>query len=410
MNICIVNIHFPPEIGGAVHLVWELAHSLVASGHEVEVVTGFPSYNLKAIPKRYQKGWLLQEQYEGLRVTRLRVPRLPRGSRIARGFEHLIYGLCFGALALLHIRSDILLTYSPPLPLPWCLCWVGKLKRIPVVVSIQDLFPREAVELGMLSNRMIIRMFEMMERQMNATATRITVHSSGNKKHVIRQCGHRDRIDVVYNWVDTKKIQPLQKMNGFAHRHGLHDRFVVSYAGTMGWAQDMTTIIDSAALLKDDPRIVFLLVGDGVEKNKAVERGRRLGLKNLIWLPMQPWHVYPEVLGASNVSMINLHPSLRTPVVPSKLINIMAAGRPVIASLPSESDARFIIAAAGSGIVIDAGDAEGLAGAIRRLATHPELAERYGRRGRAFVESNFSQSICTRNMETVLRKAGGTAC
>lgn len=405
MKISIAVIHFPPEIGGAVHLVYELTKNLKSFGHDVHVLTGYPQYNIKVVPERYQKGLWMTEQMDGICVTRLRFPRFPRGNKFAKGLQHFVYGIWLTVLVMFTCRPDIILTFSPPLPLPWLLSWFGKLRRIPVVVSVQDLFPLEAVELGILSNRFLIYMFERIERQMNVLATRLTVHSSGNIKHMIRQGGDPDRVDVVYNWVDTDRIKPATKLNGFAHKHGLMNRFVVSYAGTMGWAQDMMTIIESADLLRSDPQIAFLLVGDGLEKKKAQERSQRMGLNNIIWLPMQPWAIYPEILAASNVSMINLHPALRTPVVPSKLLNIMAAERPVIASLPIESDARQIIAESGCGISVNAGDAQALAGAIRRLAADLPLCEKLGRQGRIYVESNFTQTVCTRKMESVLFKA-----
>jgi glycosyltransferase involved in cell wall biosynthesis len=407
MKITIVTIHYPPEIGGAVHLVNELAKSLNTYGHEVNILTGYPQYNIKSIPKRYQKGLWMKEQMDNLCVTRIRFPSLPRGNKILKGLQHFIYGIWLTALVLFSSRPDIILVGSPPLPLPWLMCLFGKLRGVPVVVTIQDLFPLEAVELGVLSNRFLIQMFEKMERQMNTSATRLTVHSPGNIKYVIKQGGIRDRIDVIYNWVDTQRIKPKIKKNGFAQKYGLSDRFVVSYAGTMGWAQDMMTIVDCAALLKDNLHILFLLVGDGIEKKRAQEKSRRLGLDNIIWLPMQPWNIYPEVLAASDVSMINLHPSLRTPVVPSKLISIMASARPVIASVPAESDARKIIAEADSGICVDAGDSGALAEAICKLASNSQLAEKLGHRGRAYVESNFTQGVCTRKMESVLLQAAG---
>lgn len=407
MKITIVTIHYPPEIGGAVHLIYELAKNLKSYGHDVNILTGYPHYNINSIPKRYQKGFWMKEQMDNIWVTRLRFPTLPRGNKIVRGLQHFIYGIWLTALVLFSSRPDIILVGSPPLPVPWLMCLFGKLRSVPVVVSIQDLFPLEAVELGVLSNRFLIQMFEKMERQMNTLATRLTVHSPGNIKYVVKQGGIRDRIDVIYNWVDTQMISPKIKKNGFAQKHGLLDRFVVSYAGTMGWAQDMMTIVDCAALLKDHQHIVFLLVGDGVEKKRAQEKSHRLGLDNIIWLPMQPWKIYPEVLAASDVSMINLHPSLRTPVVPSKLISIMASARPVIASVPAESDARKIIAEADGGICVDAGDSGALAEAIRILASNPQLAEKFGRQGRAYVESNFTRSVCTRKMESVLLQAAG---
>ncbi|MFN2302538.1 MAG: glycosyltransferase family 4 protein, partial [Anaerolineales bacterium] len=256
--------------------------------------------------------------------------------------------------------------------------------------------------LGMLSNPMAIRIFEKMEYQMAANATGLTVHSPGNIKHIVKHGGHAGCIDVVYNWVDPTRIKPKPKLNSFAQNYKLTDLFVVSYAGTMGWAQDMMTIVKSAALLRDEPKIVFLLVGDGVEKQKAQEEGKRLKLQNIVWLPMQPWRVYPEILASSNLSMINLHPSLKTPVVPSKLISIMAAARPVIACLPAESDARKIIDKAGCGLCVDAGDAKALSTAIIELSSNPELAKQLGHKGRIYMESNFARSVCTRKMEAVL--------
>jgi glycosyltransferase involved in cell wall biosynthesis len=175
----------------------------------------------------------------------------------------------------------------------------------------------------------------------------------------------------------------------------------------MGWAQDMKTIIASAACLRDRPDILFLLVGDGVEKEKAQKRSADLGLKNILWLPMQTREVYPDILAASDVSLVNLHPELRTPVVPSKLMSIMAAARPVVASLPLESDARQIIAEAKCGIFVDAADGEALARAIQMLAENRNLAREMGQRGRSYVAAYLSRQACTSQFETVLKVAAG---
>jgi glycosyltransferase involved in cell wall biosynthesis len=175
----------------------------------------------------------------------------------------------------------------------------------------------------------------------------------------------------------------------------------------MGWAQDMGTIITSAARLRDEPGILFLLVGDGVEKEKAMARGCELGLENIVWLPMQPWAVYPDVLAASDVSLINLHPELHTPVVPSKLLSIMAAARPVLASLPPESDARRIITEAGCGLFVEAGDGEALADGILSVYSDRTMAKEMGQQGRSYVEAHFSREVCIDHMEGILMQAAG---
>jgi glycosyltransferase involved in cell wall biosynthesis len=253
----------------------------------------------------------------------------------------------------------------------------------------------------------LIRLFEEMERQMHRLATAVTVHSPGNGEHVIQHGGQPENVHVVYNWINTERIRPGRRDNEFAQEHGLLDRFVVSYAGTMGWAQDMGTIIATAARLQDRPDILFLLVGDGVEKEKAQATSNELGLGNTLWLPMQPWAVYPEILAASDVSLINLRPNLRTPVVPSKLLSIMAAARPVVASLPPESDARRIITESGCGFSVEAGDSQTLADEILTLYSDRALVLDMGPRGRTYVETHFSCEACTGQMEAILKNTVG---
>ena len=407
MNISLITPYYPPEIGGAAHLIYGLARSLKGFGHNVTVLTGYPRYNIKTVPAKFKKGLRFDEVLDGIPVRRIRIPSLPRTSNIGRGIEHFVTGLWLSGLAVLAQRADVAMTFSPPLPLPWMLCIIGKVRRIPVVVNIQDLFPREAVELGMLKNSVLIRMFEAIERQTYHLAAGVTVHSPGNKEHVIEHGGNRGQVHVIYNWVDIDHIRPGNRNNDFGHQHGLKERFVVSYAGTMGWAQDMGTIIASAARLRNRRDIVFLLVGDGVEKKRAQARSQDLGLENILWLPIQPWSIYPEILTASDVSLINLHPKLRTPVVPSKLLSIMAAARPVVANLPVESDARYIINEADCGICVDAGDGEALADAIQKLESDRALAREMGERGRAYVETHFSREVCTSRVEAVLKNAVG---
>jgi colanic acid biosynthesis glycosyl transferase WcaI len=407
MHVLLVTNYYPPEIGGGPHLFYELARSLKARGHQVTVLTGYPRYNVKDVPARYRRGLWLNETLDDICVRRIRIPSLPRASKMARGLEHFIIGLCLSGLTSLARRADVALVGSPPLPMPWLVCLVGRARRLPVVVNIQDLFPREAVELGMLTNTVLIRLFEGMERQVHRLAAAVTVHSPGNKEHVIQRGGQPERVHVVYNWVDIERIRPGERDNGFARQYGLVERFVVSYAGTMGWAQDMQTIIASAARLRDYPDSLFLMVGDGVEKEEAQARSIELGLSNILWLPMQPWSVYPEILAASDISMINLHSNLQTPVVPSKLLSIMAAARPVVASLPHNSDARRIVAEAGCGICVKAGDSQALAGAILNLYSGRALIGKMGQRGRAYAEAHFSRQACTSHVETVLKKAAG---
>ncbi len=405
MKIYLVSITYPPEIGGAAHLIRGLAESLQQMGHEITVLTVYPTYNLKEIPYQYRQGFLMTEVQEKITIKRIRTPKFSRANKVLRGLEHFIFGIFLSGLALFMPKADAVTVFSPPLPLPWLMELVGKIKGMKVIVNIQDLFPLEAVELGMLSDPTLIHLFEGIERQVYRRADAVTVHSPGNKYHVLARGAPDERVHVVYNWVDVDLIHPISKINDFSKQYGLVDRFVVSYAGTMGWAQDMGTIIACADRLRDREEIVFVLVGDGVEKEKAQTKSSQLGLKNILWLPMQPLTVYPDILASSDISLINLHPELHTPVVPSKLLSIMAAGRTVVASLPKESDARLIIDDAGCGIYVDAGDDALLSEAICRLESDRSLMAEMGKKGRAYIETHFSQSGCTKELEQIITNA-----
>lgn len=407
MKILLISVFYPPEIGGAAHLVHGLAISLNQMGHKITVVTCYPSYNLKEIPYPYRRGFLMKEVIENITIVRIRIPKFPRANKIARGIEHFILGLFLSSVTLFAPKADAALVLSPPLPVPWLVELVGKIRHMQVIVNIQDLFPLEAIELGMLKNRILIRLFEWMESQVYRHAAVVTVHSPGNKEHVISRGGSEKRIHVIYNWVDSDLIYPSPKINEFSRKYGLEDRFVVSYAGTMGWAQDMGTIITCANRLRDQTNILFVLVGDGVEKEKSQVKGIDLGLTNILWLPIQPLTIYPEILASSDISLINLHPELHTPVVPSKLLSIMAAGRAVVASLPKESDARRIITDANCGICVDAGDGEALAEAIIKLESDKRLLSEMGHRGRDYIEAHFSRQACTKEMEVIIVNTKG---
>lgn len=407
LKIQIITVFYPPEIGGAAHLVHGLAVSLTQMGHEVTVITCFPTYNLKETPLPYRKGFLMKEIIENITIIRIRIPKFPRANKIARGIEHFVLGLFLGAVTLFAPKADAALVLSPPLPVPWLVELVGKIRQMQVILNIQDLFPLEAVELGMLKNRILIKIFEGMESQVYRHADAVTVHSPGNKEHVVKRGGLDNQVHVIYNWVDSDLIYPSPKINEFSKQYDLLDRFVVSYAGTMGWAQDMGSIIKCANRLRDQADILFVLVGDGVEKEKSQIKAAELGLTNILWLPMQPLKVYPYILASSEISLINLHPELHSPVVPSKLLSIMAAGRPVVASLPAESDARRIINESQCGICVDAGDGDALAEAIIKLKSNRELLIEMGKSGREYIELHFSRQACTKEMEAIILNTGG---
>lgn len=372
---------------------------MVGFGHRVTVVTGFPSYNIQALPPQYRGHWLFEEESAGMRVLRVSVPNTSRGSKVKRGLGHLMVAPLYALRALSARDVDLVYTISPPLPMALSAWAVARRFGVPYCLGVQDLFPQSVIDLGFMRNRTVVRFFEAMEQFAYRKAGAVTVHSTGNRKHIISKGGNPARVHVVPNWVDTAFIRPGERLNAFRQAAGLNGEFVVLFAGTMGWSQGLGVAVEAARQLAREPGLVFLLVGDGADR--ANSEAMASGLPNVRFLPMQPKERYPSVLAAADACLVTLRPEVATPVVPSKLLTIMAAGRPVLASMPLAGDAPRIIEESGAGIACEAGDARSLADAVLYLKKNHDAAAGMAMNGRRFAEEHFSREACVREFERV---------
>jgi len=392
MKILLITPYFPPEIGSAAHLYYELGQALRERGHEIAILTGLPRYHVAGKQKNYRQSPCIYETYHGLKVLRVFNLDIPWNIPIIRGMDQFVSALIAGMAGVWLPAFDAAVVYSPPLPLALAALALCRARRRPLIVNIQDLFPQSAIDLGVLKNPYLIRIFKGLESFLYRHADLVAVHSEGNRDHVLNAGGKFGKVTVVPNWIDTKAIQPGSRENGLRASLGLEHHFVVSFAGIMGYSQDLETVLHSARILKDQKNLVFLMVGDGVEKFKLLKLAQENQLGNVLFLPMQPKDKYPEVLLASDLCLVTLRQEVKTPVIPSKILSIMAAGRPVLASLPLDGDAPRLIAEAGCGLCVPPGDPDAMARAIRQLADRPDLRERLGASGRLYAERHLSLS------------------
>jgi len=405
LKILLLSRYFPPEIGTAANLFHELACGLTGRGHHVTVVTGYPWYNLEKIPGKYHRGMLMKETMDGIDVVRMRFPHFgPKPMKLFLGYGALPVITFFGAL-LGASRPDVIFAYSPPLPMgvtAWLLkkCWRG----VPSVLGVQDLHPQCYIDQQLLTNKTAISLLEGLEKFCYRTASLITVHSEGNREHIVGRKGvPGEKVTVLHNWLDTEEMRPLPRDNEFSREHGLNSKFVVGYAGTLGMSQGLLSIIDTAILLKEREDIEFFIVGDGLEKEKMVQAVAAEGLRNVRFLPMQPKALYPLVVASSDVSLVTLNRLVKTPVVPSKILSIMAAGRTVLASMPLDGDAPRIISEAGCGLCVEPESPKALAEKVVELAEDPERCKRYSEQGREYVVRHFSIGRIMGDIETMLK-------
>jgi len=401
MKILLLVISYPPVLNSAARLFSELAEGLAGHGHQVTVLTTYPERYLakkgsQIIPER---------EKNKVEVYRLRNLRLPKQVPLLRGLEHVFYGLQYYMKGRRLGRHDVVIAYSPPLPFGATAVLLARRWRGRAVVNVQDLYPRSAVDLGLLKNRALIRFGEWLERWVYQHAHGITVHSEGNRAHVVAHGGSPERTWVVPNWIDLGKYRPGSKENGFRRKHAPGARFVVSYAGVMGFAQGVGDILRAAAIVaKETSDVVFLLAGEGVRLPKLKAMAIDLGLKNVRFLPHLPEDEYIALLQASDVCLVTLHEGLKTPVVPGKLPCIMGVSRPAICSTPPQSDARLIVEEAKGGFWVPAGSPEALAEAILTLNGDYALADEMGDNGRWYAEQHFNREKCISRYEEIIAK------
>jgi glycosyltransferase involved in cell wall biosynthesis len=403
VHVLILTHYWPPEIGASSHLTFELGETLVELGNRVTVVTGMPSYNMAHVPSRYEGRFVFREDMSGMRVLRVATGTVHSQSKLRRGLEHLVITPLYAWRALGVRNVDIVYTVTPPLTMGIAAWAAARWHGTQCCLGVQDLFPQSPIDLGLMKNRLIIRAFERLERAAYAAAGAITVHSDGNRNHVVAKGVDPEKVHTIPNWVDTEAIRPGERTNAFRTELGLDaSQFVVSFAGTMGWSQGLDTVIEAARLRRAESKLTFLLVGGGAERLRLEQLAS--GLSNVRFVQMQPKEKYSQVLAASDACLVTLRPEVLTPVVPSKLLTIMAAARPVLASLPLGGDAPKIVIDSCCGIVAPAGDAAAIADAVLRLKTDPERALALGHNGREYAIRNFSRPACVRRFEKVLRE------
>ncbi len=299
-------------------------------------------------------------------------------------------------------KPDIILAPSPPLTIGVSAWLLGLRHHCPFIYNVQEIYPDVAVNLGVLKSGFIIDLLLKLERFVYAKAKALAIISEGMAARVHAKNIPSDKIRIIPNFVDINDFRPLPKVNQFSLQHGLHDKFVVSYAGNMGKPQGLDALLKAANIVRNMPQIHFLLMGDGSERTHLIEKAHHLQLPNITILPYQPYHLMAEAYAAADTSFVSQAPGTSSDGIPSKVYRIMACARPVIACTDANSDLAHLVARADGGMVVPSADAEELANAIRHAFLQRDAWNEKGSRARSFILQNYSRSIiCTRYDELI---------
>lgn len=399
MRVLLITPHYPPEIRSVSVLMSQLAEDLAARGHAATVLAPYPPANMDAATARA----VPQEERGGVRV--IRVPVLPfvKVARAVRAVTHFTLAASMVWAGLRAGRQEAVIVYSPPLPLALAAEVLARRWRVPLIVNVQDLYPQALIDLGLVRNPIVLAVLRWLEQRAYRHSSALTVHSEGNRRALIGRGIPPAKVLLVPNWVDGAPV--AGGPNPYRADLAVGDRVVVLFAGVMGYAQDMSVIVEAATLLRDAPTIVFLLAGDGVRRGEAEAAVKARGLVNVRFLPFQPIDRYPLLVAAADCCLVTLQSAVATPVVPSKIAGILAQARPIAAALPA-GDARDIVEQSGGGLCVAPGDASALAEAIRRLAGDPVARRAMGEAGRRYAEAHFSRTAATGQYAALLERLG----
>jgi colanic acid biosynthesis glycosyl transferase WcaI len=396
MRITVLCPHFAPDVAPTGEVMTSIVGELARLGHQLHVVTALPWYKDHAIVAGWEGQLVRHERTPWGRITRVHPFPTDKGNIPARA-------LAFGGFtalaavegAIARTRPDVVFAMSPPLTLGLA-GWAGaRARRVPFVFNIQDVFPDVAVELGLLTDRRVIAAASWLERTTYRHADAVTVLSDELADNVRTKvtrgaksahAGERQaaKVRVIPNFVDTERIRPADPDNRYRAEHGLVGKRVVLYAGNVGLSQSLDLVVSAAIALSTEPDVVFVINGGGSAR-ADLER-RAAGLDNVRFVDMQPKERLGEVLAAGDVHVVPLKRGLAWSSVPSKLYSILAAGRPLVASVDPGTEVARTVERAGAGLAVPPEDAEAFTKALRRLLDDPEQARAMGASGRAFVE------------------------
>jgi glycosyltransferase involved in cell wall biosynthesis len=407
MRILFLHHSFPPSKEDGSGRAYDFAKQLVDDGHHVDIVAGQYSY-LTGESVVSKRGWVVVDDHPaGFTVYRAWAARGYHGSYARRILGFVTYMLSSFWAAMRAPRPDLLVAASPPITVAMIGGLVARLRGIPFVFEIRDLWSQVAAELGIIKSRTLMAIVRAWERSLLRQARAVIVNSPGFLPHLERDGVPREKIHLVPNGVDTELFAPTPDRDALRKRLDLEGFFVVAYAGSLGYANDVATVLDAAEHLADLPDVRILLVGDGNRRRQAEATALERGLTNVIFTGAVPKQRVPQYLNAADVCFCTLldTPLFRT-VYPNKVFDAMACARPVV--LLVDGVIRTCVEDADAGIFVKPGNAAGFADAVRLLRANPAACEAMGSRGRAAVLADFDRWSCARLMsETLVQVNGG---
>ena len=409
MRLLILTLQYPPDVNSTGMLMQKLGTELVRRGHVVDVVAAFPHYAQFKVEPPY-RGRLIERTTEnGLRVTRVWVAASGNKQRM---WHRLASYLSYNVGALLATQAsardyDVALATTASFFTGATATVLGALRGFRYVYNVQDIYPDVPVRAGQLSASWQVRGLDAIGRWMMQRSARVTVISEQQKATLLAKGIATDHIEVIPNFVDVDTMRPLPRDQELETRFGWRDKFVVMHGGNIGYAYDFDAMLGAARELREHQAVRFVLVGDGVRKAELEARARAERLENVQFLPFLPEAELPRLRSCADLQVSLYRRGSSQASLPSKLYEIMASGKPVLASAEPESEVAKLVQRAQAGVLVEPESPSSVARAVLTLQADRSTAAKLGTNGRAFVVQHHSLEAAADAYETLLRAVAG---
>ncbi len=389
----------PQEAGGTRH--YEFAKHVQNAGDQFVIVASNLSY-LTGKSAVKSKRVVMEQDVEGIKVLRAyTLPALHRSffwrilSFLSFMFTSIYAGLRAGPI-------DIVMGTSPPIFQAVSAWLIAFLRRRPFLLEVRDLWPEFAIGMGVLTNPVLIKLSRWLESFLYARASHLLVNSPAYRDYLINKGVPSTKVTLIPNGVDPTMFTPDNDGKSIREAFGLNGHFVATYAGALGMANDINTVLRAASHLQNERDIHFLLVGDGKERKNLESLAKELQLTNVTFVGSRPKSEMKDFLAASNVCLATLQdiPMFRT-TYPNKVFDYMAAGRPIVLAI--DGVIREVVEAAEGGVFVPPGDELRLAEALTQLSKNPVRCEAMGSRARSYVVAHFNRQQHAEDFLQVLK-------
>ena len=384
----------------------DLYEDFASYGFDVELYTPTPTRGVSDDVRKEYKKKRLEVKCDGmLKIHRFWMPKEGKNT-VTRAFRYFLLNLILICKAL-PVKTDLIFLQSTPPTQGAVGAILKKIKKIPCIYYLQDIFPDSMVNMGLTKHgSLIYNLGRKMEDFTYQNMDKIITITNDCKQNILAKSVPESKIEIVSNWVDDKVIVPISKKDNILFdKIGLdRNKFYVVYAGNLGYAQNIEIILQTAKEMSDNPEIQFILFGNGTLENNHKQKAIELGLNNTLFFPLQPYTLVSHVYSLGDVSIVTCKEGFGGSAMPSKTWSIMSAGTPVIANFDAGGDMQRIIESNKIGIFSKAGDVEAFKTAIFTLFNNRQLCSEMGDNGRKFIVENLTRQICVTKIIKITEK------